>query len=233
MENVTNQLLGEILLDPQPDPEPRRSPLSRLANALARGAEGARQGFGQREIGMPAEFRARYPGVAVWQPIVGTVDIAGRSVPGAARGVAGILAGAAEAAGMNEADANRLQRDLNMVGNTLEARDPARMEQNGAPPSNKALSRFASEFRQGFGDRELGIPVEVRARYPGLSMWQPLAAAPADFAMRTYQGLLRGAGGFAGGLLEGTGASQTDANRLQRELNAIGEILGSRRLGRL
>jgi hypothetical protein len=231
-ENVTNRLLGEMMVRQHHKPERRNGPLSRLARALERGAEGARQGFGQREIGMPAELRTRYPGLAVWQPIVGTVDIAGRSIPAALRGTAGLVAGAAEAAGMSESSANRLQRDLSMIGNTFESREPSRMQRTDVPPSNKALSRFLSEFQQGFGGRELGMPAELRARYPGLWPWQPLVAAPADLALRTYQGLLRGAGGFIAGLSEASGVSETEANRRQREWNAAAEILGSRRLGR-
>jgi hypothetical protein len=227
MENVTNRLLGEMLLQQQPTPEPI-GPLSRLARALARGVEGARQGFGEREIGMPAEFRARYPGVAVWQPIAGTVDIAGRSIPAAARGVAGMVAGAAESAGMSEAGANRLQRDLNMVGHMFEPRRPRDVQ--SSEPTKREL-RMTRAWKDGFGDRELGIPADMLARYPYLAYLQP-DARDIDKLARGWSGALRGGAGFVAGLAEDSGMDEASANRLERDLNALAEIAGARRLGR-
>lgn len=111
---------------------------------------------------------------------------------------------------------------------------PQGNEQNAGPRRSfaNAIARGAEGYRQGYGERETGMPAEFLARYPGLSVWQPLAAAPADFFLRLWPGLLRGAAGFIGGLDQDMGSSETDSRRLQRELNAVAEIAGVRRLGR-
>jgi len=65
---------------------------------------------------MSREFRARYPGLAPWQVVVGPADVFMRATSGVLGGASGAIAGGAEAMGMSEADANRLQRDLNIFG---------------------------------------------------------------------------------------------------------------------
>jgi hypothetical protein len=215
-------------MQPQPDPEQNRGQPSRLARALARGVEGFRQGFGDREYGMSREFRARYPGLAPWQPFVGPADIAARSIPAALRGAAGLVAGGAEAVGMSEANANRLQRDLNMIGNTFEPRRP-----NDTPESGltRARTRMMEGWRQGFGERDVGIPADLLARYPHLARWQT-DARDVDALVRSWPGLLQGGAGLAAGLAEDIGMSEAKASRLQRDLNAVTEVIGARRLGR-
>jgi hypothetical protein len=129
---------------------------------------------------------------------------------------------------MSEANANRLQRDLNMIGNTVEPRRP-----NDAPESGltRARARMTEGWRQGFGDRELGIPPAVLARYPHLALWQT-DARDVDALVRSWPGLVQGGAGLVAGLAEDIGMSEANANRLQRDLNALAEVIGARRLGR-
>lgn len=116
MTNVTNSYLARYLMQPRPGPEQGQVQPSRLAKALARGVEGFRQGFGDREYGMSRDFRARYPGLAPWQAVVGPADVFMRATSGLLGGASGTIAGTAEAMGMDETSANRLQRDLNILG---------------------------------------------------------------------------------------------------------------------
>lgn len=98
-------------------------------------------------------------------------------------------------------------------------------------PFANARARAVEGFRQGFGDRELGIAGEVLARYPALRFWEDDARI-VDGLGRSWSGLLRGGAGFIGGWDQDLGSSEADSRRLQGELNALTEILGARRLGR-
>jgi hypothetical protein len=121
----------------------------------------------------------------------------------------------------------------NMLLGQMLMQRPENAESNAEPrrPFANARDRAAEGFRQGFGDRELGIPAEILARYPQLAIWQDDARI-LDGLRRSWSGLLRGGAGFIGGWDQDLGSSETDSRRLQRDLNAFGDIFGARRLGR-
>jgi hypothetical protein len=74
MDNVTNWLLAQTLMEPPQNTAQNTGPRRPFANAMARGADGFRQGFGEREVGIPAALFARYPHLAFWQPDASDVD---------------------------------------------------------------------------------------------------------------------------------------------------------------
>jgi hypothetical protein len=79
--------------------------------------QGAKQRFGDEPIGFSQENREKYPiTTRTWQPFVAPLDAAMRGVLGGVGGVAGVTAGAYKEAGGNPAMANRLERDVNQIG---------------------------------------------------------------------------------------------------------------------
>lgn len=111
---------GDVVM---PRDEPRGNITIRSLSAtdpdrgvIERTVEGAKGGFGDRELGISAQTRADYPAVSLLQPLVAApVDAALRTVAAAVGAVSGGLAGLAEKAGLSPADADRLQRDLNVM----------------------------------------------------------------------------------------------------------------------
>jgi hypothetical protein len=102
--------------------------------------------------------------------------------------------------------------------------DPtARGEGFPAPPGPTALDRIKAATAFGFGDAPLGFSDENRAKYPHTYLrWQPFAA-PLDFVRRA-PGAAIGAISSAGSeLYKALGGTETDANRLERDLNILGQ----------
>lgn len=87
--------------------------ISRLWNATSRGFE---QGFGT-ESQFRKDFKRLYPNTfALWQPFTDTVELAFRLPGGIIGATAGAGAQTAREVGVSEAWANRLERDLNIIG---------------------------------------------------------------------------------------------------------------------
>jgi phage-Barnase-EndoU-ColicinE5/D-RelE like nuclease3 len=83
---------------------------------LERGWEGTKQGFGSQPLGFSDENRRKYPVARFAQPFVAPIDAALR-LPGAiAGGAAGLGAGMYRAHGGGKAESDRLERDLNILG---------------------------------------------------------------------------------------------------------------------
>jgi hypothetical protein len=109
-------------------------------------------------------------------------------------------------------------------GVPLAVPDPnARGEGFPAPPGPTAMDRIKAAATFGFGDEPLGFSLENRAKYPLTYLrWQPLAA-PLDFARRA-PGAAIGAISSAGSeIYKALGGTETDANRLERDLNILGQ----------
>jgi hypothetical protein len=85
------------------------------------------------------------------------------------------------------------------------------------------MDRIKAAAARGFGDEPLGFSEENRARYPNTYLrWQPLAA-PLDFVGRA-PGAAIGAISSAGSeLYQALGGTETNANRLERDLNILGQ----------
>lgn len=90
-------------------------PLPETRGVVARTVEGFKQGFGERELGLPADVRAENPSIAPFQPLIGGADAVMRSISGLMSATPGTVAGLAEQAGMSRANADRLERDLNIL----------------------------------------------------------------------------------------------------------------------
>jgi hypothetical protein len=92
-----------------------------------------------------------------------------------------------------------------------------------APPGPSAMDRIKAAAARGFGDEPLGFSEEDRAKYPRTYLnWQWLAA-PIDFLWRA-PGAGIGAISSAGSEIYKTlGGTETDANRLERDLNILGQ----------
>jgi hypothetical protein len=92
-----------------------------------------------------------------------------------------------------------------------------------AAPGPTALDRIKAAAAHGFGDEPLGFSQESRAKYPHTYLrWQPYAA-PLDFALRA-PGAAIGAISSAGSeIYKALGGTETDANRLERDLNILGQ----------
>jgi hypothetical protein len=92
-----------------------------------------------------------------------------------------------------------------------------------APPGPSAMDRIKAAVARGFGGEPLGFSEENRAKYPNTFLrWQPLAA-PLDFALRA-PGAAIGATASAGSeIYKALGGTETDANRLERDLNIFGQ----------
>jgi hypothetical protein len=83
---------------------------------LERGWQGAKQGFGSQPLGFSDENRRNYPVARFAQPFVAPIDAALR-LPGAiVGGGAGLGAGMYRAHGGGQAESDRLERDLNILG---------------------------------------------------------------------------------------------------------------------
>jgi hypothetical protein len=83
---------------------------------LERGWQGAKQGFGSQPLGFSDENRRNYPVARFAQPFVAPIDAALR-LPGAiVGGGAGLGAGMYRARGGGQAESDRLDRDLNILG---------------------------------------------------------------------------------------------------------------------
>lgn len=98
-------------------PAPLRAIAHGAVDIAAAGAKGAGYGFGDELIGFSQENREKYPlTYRMWQPFVAPIDLALRA-PGAA--VSALSAAGAEAYkqfGGSDADAQKLERDLNILG---------------------------------------------------------------------------------------------------------------------
>lgn len=92
-----------------------------------------------------------------------------------------------------------------------------------AQPDGGALVRIAETAKAAFGDQELGMSAETRNKYPGLAIWQPLVAAPADFVVRGLSSVLAGGSAAIAEVAKKAGMSDADANRLTRDLYVIGQ----------
>jgi hypothetical protein len=122
MTNVTNMLLAQLLMQRPQNGEPNAEPTRPFANTRARAAEGFRQGFGDRELGIPADVLARYPQLGLLQDDARIVDGLTRSWSGLLRGGAGFAGGLSQDMGLNETDSRRLQREFNALGDIFGAR---------------------------------------------------------------------------------------------------------------
>jgi hypothetical protein len=103
---------------------------------VARTMEGAQESFGERPLGISEKTRADYPALDAVQPLAVPLDAALRSIAAAVGGGAGAVAGLAEKAGLSRTDADRLQRDLNLMAQVAAVEVPV------AGPA--ALSRSAA-----------------------------------------------------------------------------------------
>lgn len=77
--------------------------------------EAAKAAFGEEPYGISPENLKKYPYLGVLQPFAGMADVALRDVNAILGGGAGLIAGAAEEMGMSRVQADKLQRDLNML----------------------------------------------------------------------------------------------------------------------
>ena len=137
---------------------------------LARTIEGFTGGAGTRPLGIPAEYLARYPLWQSLQPFAAPIDFAMRLPAGVIGGAAGAGAGLAENFGLSRAQADRLQRDLGILGQaamvTAPARLPASMPRGGsARPVGEAAPRPAIAGDVPVGT--LGVPERAILYAPG------------------------------------------------------------------
>jgi hypothetical protein len=111
---------GDVLMQPEapvPQPETR--------GIIGRAVEGAKHGFGASNIGISAENRAKYPVAStVLQPFAAPADLVLRGLSAIIEGGTGALAGLAEAAGLSKANADRLERDLNVIAKVAATQMP-------------------------------------------------------------------------------------------------------------
>jgi hypothetical protein len=85
-------------------------------------------------------------------------------------------------------------------------------------------SRVWEGMKQGFGDQPFGGPNIERdtANYPVLSSMYKSVAFPVEAAMRVPGAIVGGAAGAVANAYEAMGADRSDVNKLQRDLNVLG-----------
>jgi hypothetical protein len=182
---------------------------------LERGWQGAKQGFGSQPLGFSDENRRNYPVARFAQPFVAPIDAALR-LPGAiVGGGAGLGAGMYRAHGGGQAESDRLERDLNILGQGAlieSGMRPAhtrtvldnlgRRDADGPPPIS--LSAASPDFRAGVL-RIAGKALEaargsLRDMFEGVRLEPPKQNSVIDLGFVTPEGaahlntLFRGAG---------------------------------------
>jgi hypothetical protein len=163
------------------------------AGAVQRGWEGLKHGFGDQPVGFSLENREKYPiTTRTWQPFVAPIDTALR-LPGAViGGLAGVEAGVYRKHGGGDAEANRLERDLNILGQGVliepgMAPAPVRslLQRDGYP--NAEIGKVSREARNAAvkpaaGDDIAADPAaapQPQGR-PALASARPVGAAPRE-----------------------------------------------------
>lgn len=139
---------------------------------LSRGWEGVKQGFGSEPIGFSDENRRNYPRTYLtWQPFVAPIDTALR-LPGAiVGGAAGLGAGIYQAHGGGKAEADRLERDLNILGQGALIESGMRPPHRGTVPGRNPAAgpsgsggqpglRPATDLRSPLSPRHVGEGAE-------------------------------------------------------------------------
>jgi hypothetical protein len=101
---------------------------------LARTIEGFTAGAGTAPLGFTPQHRAQYPMLQALQPFAAPIDLALRLPAGVIGGAAGVGAGLAENFGLSRAQADRLQRDLGLLGQSAMVAVPARPRQSVPRP---------------------------------------------------------------------------------------------------
>jgi hypothetical protein len=100
---------------------------------------------------------------------------------------------------------------------------PALGEGFPAPPTPTSWQKIKEGIAHGFGDEPVGFSAENRAKYPSTFLtWQPFVA-PIDFGLRSFGAAIGGLSAAGSEIYKQLGGTETDAARLERDLNIIGQ----------
>lgn len=106
---------------------------------------GAKAAFGDRQFGFSPEARQQYSALDYVQPVVAPLDAALRTIAGAIGGTTGAIAGLAEKAGLSRSDADKLQRDLNMMAQVAAVEAPVAGPASLSRPAGKVGASVADD----------------------------------------------------------------------------------------